>query len=447
MSSSFVVAFLADFAPESDERPRSVSFDRDDLETRMAGWAPTRACSELGGSSLKFRSHDDFTPDRIISQLPRLSVWLEAAEAAGSLEQVQALLREAGESTSLGEAETSSPPDSPRPSAPRAVSEADVLEAILEGGESTDEIRLTPESRDPELGRAIDAIVGSVGERPLPADAKARRRHLQDELATRLRHLLHDAGFARLEAAWSGLRDVARDVPTSIGVRLVAVDCDLESTSARLEDAADSSDLSAHLSGLAAHPGSDPVRLVLIDRSFEDSPEDWLLLEHLGRVAKKLGATAIAGAGASLIAAAERPDWDARRRHPGLESIALAWPRILVRAPYGPSTEPVECFPFEEIQDGSVYSWGNAVYVVARMLLRGHAELQENPEAHPEAVLTGLPIHVTPERVVGPMEELVTVDRLAALAKSGFLPIAGFVNDDRIALGALRTLAGAPLFG
>ncbi|MEQ8765842.1 MAG: type VI secretion system contractile sheath large subunit [Planctomycetota bacterium] len=432
MSQQLVVAFVSDLSPRAAARPRSSRFDRDDLESLLSKWSPSVELGQLGAAT--FRSLEDFTPDVLVDRLPALEAWRAAAEEAGSPERAKKILEAAGERWPAKAASSEK-----EPSAPQTVTESELLDSILGGDGGEEPVRVGPKGTGDEVfDRAIDAIIGDTGVPPESLDTKKRRELFLTILAARLRDVLHRPAFEHVESAWRGLFNVTRTVPTSAGVVMHVVDAGADD--ARVLEA---------LQAIDAMPGSDALRVVFLDRRFEDRPEDRSVLERWNDWARGRATTVIAAAGESLVAATRSPEW--QESWQTFESVALTWPRALTRLPYGANSEPVDVCPLEEIEGSEGYTWQSPIYLVARILLGGYCARLTDPDQTVEAVLEGLPLHArtadSDPPIVGPLEHLVTADEVTRLADAGLLPLAGFVNQDRVALAALRTLGGRPLFG
>src|SRR5882762_1985142 len=108
-------------------------------------------------------------------------------------------------------------------------------------------------------------------------------------------------------------------------------------------------------------PGAEPWALIIGNYTFNDSQEDVELLARLATLASEAGAPFLAAASSRVFGCsslAESPDsaqwqpqssdiWDKFRKLPQAEFVALAFPRLMLRLPYGSETEPTDIAGFE----------------------------------------------------------------------------------------------------
>jgi predicted component of type VI protein secretion system len=156
----------------------------------------------------------------------------------------------------------------------------------------------------------------------------------------------------------------------------------------------------------------------------------------LGRIARKANAPVLGEADLSLLGASE---WQAFRRLPEAQWIGLALPRVLLRAPYGKDTEPIDRFPFEEIKgqpEAKQMLFGNPAIVCAMLL--GQSFEQEGWRLRPGAVrdVSGLPIYVYDdegESRTFPCAEIELKESTAEeLLDEGIMPVAAMRNSDSV---------------
>ena len=126
--------------------------------------------------------------------------------------------------------------------------------------------------------------------------------------------------------------------------------------------------------------------------------------------------------------------WNAFRESDASRYVGLTLPRVLVRLPYGPNTEPVESFSFTENVNGkdhSKYLWSNAVWALGARLTDAFAKY-----AWCEAIrgieggglVEKLPTHTfqTDDGDIAlkcPTEVAITERREHELSQLGFIPI------------------------
>src|SRR5262249_5954686 len=123
--------------------------------------------------------------------------------------------------------------------------------------------------------------------------------------------------------------------------------------------------------------GGQPWALLVGDFTFEPTLRDVALLWRLGQLARLADAPLVAAVSPRFVrcdslAGTPDPDdwgeppavegWSDLRRSDEARYLGLALPRMILRAPYGPESLPIETFSFEEFPEppahGS-YLWGN----------------------------------------------------------------------------------------
>jgi type VI secretion system protein ImpC len=222
-------------------------------------------------------------------------------------------------------------------------------------------------------------------------------------------------------------------------------------------------------------PGVEPFALVVGNFSFEQEARDISLLAKLAALMHEAGIPLIAG-GTARIAGFESfanfPDagrwqppadiemWEKIRGHRLANHIGLAAPRFMLRLPYGPKTDAVEAFGFEEMPGGAAaqgrpdaagYLWGNGAFAVA--LCMGEAFLEDGWEFAPGTGgdVTELPCHmavVDGDKEMMPCAEGWLSDRVAAVLRDlGLIPLLSVKNAASVKVAGVQSIAkgGKPL--
>lgn len=235
----------------------------------------------------------------------------------------------------------------------------------------------------------------------------------------KMRQILRDPAFQRLEATWRGVWKLATELETGEALQISLLDItrheletDLRSHAGQLSESA----LFKILCGPDTQ-GEDGVHWSLLvgDFSFAGESSDIALLASMAALAARAGAPFLAGASPSLVGCASPGDlatparwspllpeaeahWQTLRQSPVATWIGLALPRLLVRLPYGgakgATTEPVESFAFEEMADGRQherYVWGNPVYALAYLAGQSFSEQGRQADVAERQLIEDLP--------------------------------------------------------
>ncbi len=396
---------------------RILKVDRDTLDDALGSIAPE--VSVPAGSrraTLRLREMDDFHPDRIFARVERFAALKHAADDAASRRSTR-----------------------PAPS-------AGLLDAILEG---------------------------KVEERPVEAPATDPAA----DMDAAMREVLHDPAFQGVEAAWRGVDFLLRRLDTDgpLSIHLLDLSFDELASDVLASEALDATALHRILvEKTVGTPGGEPWAALTLLFSFEKTREEAEVLGRLARIASRAGTAVLAGAASSVLgctsivaapdprewgrsAGAEADEaWRALQRLPEARYLGLALPRLLLRLPYGPETDPAEEFDFDELGAAprhDAFLWGSPS--VATTLLLAQAFDADGWDLRPGSVqeIDALPFAMTTvdgEKVAVPCAEtLLTVRAAEAIANAGLMPLLTLKGTDRVRLGIYQSFAEpqAPLAG
>ncbi|MEM1043024.1 MAG: type VI secretion system contractile sheath large subunit [Bacteroidota bacterium] len=448
---------VADLAPEVKRNWRGESLvrsvDANGFAKLMAEWQPTLRLgvpNHLSSEpkalelSLRFTSLKDFTPGGLARQVPALARLLAIrTEVYGvrtkgtDRETFRARLAEAGVDEASADglyAQLTVAPPTPAPPKPKNTGEDAALDRLMgmvdAGADGAEE----PKS----IG---DAIAGAVsGDEPRVA-ASAADTILADfdrKLGGQLRAILEHPGLRRLEAAWRGLKFLADRLPLRDGVHLDVLPAGRDDLSEALYE-------QVLLPEHSADDGRAPLSAVLLGFAFGNSQADVALLDDLAGTGASLQVPIIAsvdpgffGLGAPEAEEAiplvshlvEGPDyihWNKLREKDEARFVALAFPPLLLRAPYGPDN-PSKEVPLDE--EG--FLWGGGALAVG--VAMGASFAGTGWPTHLAGQQIGnLPIRPT-KRGQTPLARLLPEAKAAELAEAGFAVLAGHANGDTVRL-------------
>lgn len=302
---------------------------------------------------------------------------------------------------------------------------------------------------------------GSAGGNLAPVDARD----------SALRALLHFPPLQRLEAAWRGLAGLV----DAAGGEAVEIDAwplpegGLRHLLPAPDERAEENPFYRALAPAAED--ASPWSLIVIDSSYGSDATSFAELRGLARVAMALGTPVLADArlelagsttAAGLVSARgldsagpEASAWHAVRREPGARRIALVLPRVLSRTVYGPKTDPVDGFEFDEAAGVPLvheqYLWGSAAAAIATGVVAAWREAIEKggqADAPGAFTLDGLPLVV---RLVGGdqallpcAEVLLPESALRVLRQAGLSPLASFAERTSVRVDTLQSIADPP---
>jgi type VI secretion system protein ImpC len=136
--------------------------------------------------------------------------------------------------------------------------------------------------------------------------------------------------------------------------------------------------------------------------------------------------------------------------------VGLALPRFLLRLPYGPDTQPVKAFNYEENVSGSHenYLWGNSAFAFASRLTDSFAKYRWctniiGPMGG--GAVEDLPVHLFESmgeiQTKIPTEVLVSDRREYELAEQGFMPLAMRKGSDNACFFSANSVQKPKNFG
>ena len=217
-------------------------------------------------------------------------------------------------------------------------------------------------------------------------------------------------------------------------------------------------------------PGGDPWALIVGNYTFSDSQEDVELLARLATLASEAGAPFIGAASPQVFGCSslgESPDaaewqatssdmWDKFRKMPQAEYVALAFPRLMLRLPYGSDTEPTDIPGFEEFTPNFAheqYVWGNPAFGCAYALADAFRENGWDMQAGGFLELSDLPIHNYQregEKQVKPSAEAFLTDRAGSkIQDRGVIPLLSIKGRDAARFAGFHSISSPskPLAG
>ncbi len=424
--------------------------DIDNLGEVFAGFGAALALPE---AKLKFESLDDFHPDQLAQRVAPLAELLSArrllqapATAAQGVKDLERL---------LGSALV--PPETvPAPGAVAAESTEGTLARLL--GEAPRMAAPAPRTRaNVDISALVKNIVGASGSAPAaPAGLAGLKAAADLELSSRLRAVLHQPEFQRLEAAWRLLDWLVRRCPDEEKVRFLVLDATLE------ESAAD-------LTGLHRLFRDRPPDLVVGNCTFGATPADLTALGGLARLCASLNATLLAAAHPQLVgcdcfgrhpdpddwhfaAPAEvREAWQALRAAPEARHVGLVLPRFLLRQPYGAGSDRLDSFDFEEVQEVSQHEWflwGNSAFLCAHLLAEAFAAAGPEMDSAAGGTVGELPVFrfkEDGESAIKPCAEAWLSERAAAaIIRQGLIPCLSVKGRDCVRMAGLQSIASPP---
>ncbi len=332
--------------------------------------------------------------------------------------------------------------------------EASILDQILV------ETKLQPSDEGYDVARRGVAAFISELMQPARRDEKVNNAVIDQmiaaldmKLSAQLDAILHDDGFQKLESAWRGLKFLVDRTDFRQNIRIEMLNASKEELLMDFEDSPEvvKSGLYKHVySAEFGQFGGKPYGALIANYNFGATAPDVKLMQFMSSVGAISHAPVIAAAGPEMFGVERYEDmaslkdmesifegpkyakWRSFRETEDARYMGLATPRFLLRTPYGPETNPVKAFNYQEASSGKTdnYLWGNAAYAFATRLTESFAKYRWCPNIiGPQSggAVENLPVHTYESmgqlQSKVPTEVLITDRREYELAEQGFMAL------------------------
>ncbi|MDT8274053.1 MAG: type VI secretion system contractile sheath large subunit, partial [Desulfomonilia bacterium] len=356
---------------------RVMSVDRDDIDDVLKKMN-VRLCLEAAGTSvtIEFACLEDFHPDALFtstglfSELKDIRDKLHDSRTFNAARaQLQGLIDDPATRPAAKRPQETSPPKDGGNLLDEIIGEAAVSPAPREGRTSL-----------PDMDSFLRAIVKphlTPGEDPEQVRITAL---LDTAISGFMAEVMHQEMFQALESSWRGVQFLCSRIETDETLQIFLLDITADELAKDLSTH-DDPNRSAVYRLLAGGASDSPWSLIIGNYTFAHG--DAATLGRMARVACAAGAPFIAHADPGLVGCRDLggspnpaswsafPDreslaaWTGLRHQAEAVYLGLAMPRFLLRLPYGPDTEPIEGFDFEEMAGDPVhehYLWGNPAF-------------------------------------------------------------------------------------
>lgn len=434
-------------------KPKQV--DRDNFDSLLENINPTLnlQITDQHHIEIAFSTLEDFEPDSLFN---KLDVFSELRSLRRRLSNQATFMEAAME---MGAKQK----DSPATTETANISATDLLSATL--SETSD--RSQDYSRDEDLVKNIIHDIVAPYIIPKADPQQAELIHSVDQsISGLMNNILHHADFQALESAWRGLYFVIKRVETSSNLKIFLLDISksqlMENTQAA--DISQSAFFKSLVEPYCMVPGATPWSIWIGDYTISDDTQDILLMGRMGKLAEFANITFVSSASPQLVSCddlaitPEPEDWNIERDRKALAAwlliressearhLALTFPRVLMRLPYGNKTRGIENFNYEEMQGSEHrnYLWGSAGYGVLTLLAQSYTvnKWQFKPGSINE--LTQMPLHFYEEdgeTEQKPCAEILMTERSAEIIKQyGIIPVWSVKNSDAVRIGPIVSL-------
>ncbi len=300
---------------------------------------------------------------------------------------------------------------------------------------------------------------------------------IDKKLSSQLDAVLHHPEFQKLESSWRSLKFLVDRTDFRENIKLEIINVSKEDLLEDFEDAPEIPKSGLYKTVYTAEYGQfggQPYANLIANYEFGPGPQDVKLLQYISSVSAMAHAPFIAAAGPgmfglddfnslpqlkdlkSIFEGPQYTKWQSFRETEDARYVGLTLPRFLLRLPYGPETEPVKAFNYEEDVSAShnEYLWGNAAFTFASRLTDSFAKYRWcaniiGPKGG--GTVEDLPLHqyeaMGAVQTKIPTEVLISERREFELAEEGFIALTMRKGSDNAAFFSANSVQKPKNFG
>jgi type VI secretion system protein ImpC len=300
---------------------------------------------------------------------------------------------------------------------------------------------------------------------------------IDKKLSLQLDAILHHPEVQKLESAWRSLKFLVDRTDFRENIKLEVINISKDDLLDDFEDAPEVPKSGLYKTVYTAEYGQfggQPYATLLGNYDFGPGPQDIKLLQYVASVATMAHAPFIAAAGPqmfglesfnglpdlkdlkSIFEGPQYTKWQSFRESEDARYVGLTTPRFLLRLPYGPDTQPVKAFNYEEDVSASHehYLWGNTAFTFASRLTDSFAKYRWcaniiGPKGG--GAVEDLPLHqfeaMGAVQTKIPTEVLISERREYELAEEGFIGLTMRKGSDNAAFFSANSVQKPKFFG
>ena len=320
-----------------------------------------------------------------------------------------------------------------------------------------------------EPGRKVDKVSNAVIDDMIA--------EIDQTLSLQVDAVLHDSEFQKLESAWRSVKYLVDKTDFRENIKLEVLNVSKDDLLADFEDSPEIVKSGLYRTFYTAEYGQfggKPYGNIVANYEFSPKPQDVALMQHIASVSAMSHAPFVAAAGPeffglesfdglpklkdleTIFEGPQYTKWRSFRESEDSRYVGLALPRYLLRLPYGPDTQPVKAFNYEETVSGSHenYLWGNSAFAFASRLTDSFAKYRWctniiGPMGG--GTVEDLPVHLFESmgeiQTKIPTEVLVSDRREYELAEQGFMPLAMRKGSDNACFFSANSVQKPKNFG
>jgi len=331
--------------------------------------------------------------------------------------------------------------------------------------------------------KGVEALIaqlmepGKKVEKVSKADVDDMIAEVDHKLSLQLDVILHNPDFQKLESAWRSLKYMVDQTDFRENIKIELFNVSKDDLLDDFEDAPEVPKSGLYKNVYTAEYGQfggNPYAAMIGNYDFGPGPQDIKLLQYLASVSAMAHAPFIAAAGPaffglddfnglpnlkdlkSILEGPQYTKWQSFRESEDARYVCLTLPRFSLRLPYGPETQPVKAFNYEENVSASHehYLWGNTAFTFATRMTNAFAKYRWcaniiGPMGG--GAVEDLPLHQY--QAMGaiqtkiPTEVLISERREFELAEEGFIGLTMRKGSDNAAFFSANTVQKPKFFG
>jgi type VI secretion system protein ImpC len=331
--------------------------------------------------------------------------------------------------------------------------------------------------------RGVEALIAQLLE-PGREGAKVSKAVLDDmiaeldkKLSLQVDAILHNPDIQKLESAWRSLKFLVDRTDFRENIKVEVLNVSKEDLLEDFEDAPEVPKSGLYKTAYTneyGQFGGQPYAALIGNYEFGPGPQDIKLLQYVASVASMAHTPFISAAGPtffgvvdfnvlpnlkdikSILEGPQYTKWQSFRESEDARYVGLTVPRFLLRLPYGPTTQPIKSFNYQEdvSASSSHYTWGNAAFAFASRLTNSFAQYRWcaniiGPQGG--GAVEDLPLHqydaMGAVQTKIPTEVLISERREFELAEEGFIALTMRKGSDNAAFFSANSVQKPKFFG
>ncbi len=320
-----------------------------------------------------------------------------------------------------------------------------------------------------EPGRVVDKVTR--------ANVDEMIAEIDNKLSLQLDAILHHQDVQKIESAWRSLKFLVDKTDFRENIKLEILNVAKGDLLDDFEDAPEITKSGLYKTVYTSEYGTfggNPYGLMIGNYDLGPGPQDIRLIQHLASVGAMAHSPFIAAAGPgffglddfnglpqlkdlkSIFEAPQYTKWQSFRESEDGRYVGLTLPRFLLRLPYGPDTQPVKAFNYEENVSASHehYLWGNTAFALASRVADSFAKYRWcaniiGPQGG--GAVEDLPLHqyeaMGAVQTKIPTEVLISERREFELAEEGFIGLTMRKGSDNAAFFSANSVQKPKFFG